>query len=54
MTNLPPETSNPPRWALFLLVAAAALLAGAGMAGWLDHGATIFLAMASDAWAYCF
>jgi cytochrome b len=43
-----------PRGALFVLVALVALLAGAGMAGWLDHGASIFLAMASDAWAYCF
>jgi hypothetical protein len=54
MAHSSPETPGLPRGALLALVAFAALLAGAGIAGWLDHGATIFLAMASDAWAYCF
>jgi hypothetical protein len=54
MTNTAPETPSLPRGTLLALVALAALLIGAGMAGWLDHGASIFLAMASDAWAYCF
>jgi hypothetical protein len=54
MNDTSPGTPTLPRGVLLALVAFAALLAGAGMAGWLDHGATIFLAMASDAWAYCF
>jgi cytochrome b len=52
--NTSPHALSLPRGALFVLVALLALLAGAGMAGWLDHGASIFLAAASDAWAYCF
>ncbi len=48
------EIPSLPRGALIALVALVALLTGAGMAGWLDHGAAIFLAVASDAWAYCF
>ncbi len=43
-----------PRAALVLAAFAAAALTGAAMAGWLNHGAEIFLSMASDAWAYCF
>jgi hypothetical protein len=43
-----------PRVALTLAALAGALIAGAAFAGWLDHGAQIFLTMASDAWAYCF
>jgi hypothetical protein len=43
-----------PRAALVLAALAAAMLTGAAFAGWLNHGAEIFLSMASDAWAYCF
>jgi hypothetical protein len=53
MANIP-QRIRPPRGTPLALIALAALLAGAGIAGWLDHGATIFVAMASDAWAYCF
>jgi hypothetical protein len=54
MTKISSQTPALPLAAIFALLALAALLAGAGMAGWLDHGASIFLAMASNAWAYCF
>jgi hypothetical protein len=54
MTEAPSHAPSLPRGASIALIAVMALLAGAGMAGWLDHGASIFLAMASDAWAYCF
>jgi hypothetical protein len=30
------------------------ILAGAAIAGWLDHGVEIFATMASSAWALCF
>jgi hypothetical protein len=48
------DTGRQPRAALLVAALTAALLAGAAFAGWLDHGAEIFLSMASDAWAYCF
>ena len=42
------------RLALPLAALATAALLGSAMAGWLNHGAEIFLSMASEAWAYCF
>jgi hypothetical protein len=54
MAETSPQIPTLPRGALLALVALVALLAGAGIAGWLDHGAAIFLAGASEAWAYCF
>lgn len=54
MTESSTDIPKLPRGAPFVLIALVALLAGAGMAGWLDRGAAIFFAMAADAWAYCF
>jgi hypothetical protein len=54
MKNFFDATGRQPRAALIATALAAALLTGAAMAGWLDHGAEIFLSMASEAWAYCF
>ena len=54
MINPLQRPSARPRVALALAALAAALLTGAALAGWLDHGAEIFQSMASDAWAYCF
>jgi hypothetical protein len=54
MTKISSQIPTPPLAAVLALLALASLLVGAGMAGWLDHGASIFLAMASNAWAYCF
>ncbi|MBZ0163144.1 MAG: hypothetical protein K8H74_10570 [Notoacmeibacter sp.] len=46
-------SGNGTGWPLAGLVAAAALL-GAGLAGWLDKGAAIFLAMAESGLSWCF
>jgi hypothetical protein len=54
MINPLQSASSRPRAGLVLAALAAAVLTGAALAGWLDHGAEIFVSMASDAWAYCF
>jgi hypothetical protein len=53
--NNPPENPPVPHWkALAAVSVIGALMLGAALAGWLDHGAEIFLTAAADAWAYCF
>jgi hypothetical protein len=53
--NNAPENLPVPLWrALAAAGVIGALILGAALAGWLDHGAEIFLSMASGAWAYCF
>jgi hypothetical protein len=54
MNNSPENLPVPHRKALVAAGVIGALLIGAALAGWLDHGAEIFLTAAADAWAYCF
>jgi hypothetical protein len=54
MKNATEATGRQPRAALIIASVIGALLLGAALAGWLDHGAEIFLTAAADAWAYCF
>jgi hypothetical protein len=50
-----PENIPIPHWkALIAASVIGALLLGVTLAGWLDHGAEIFLTAAAGAWAYCF
>jgi hypothetical protein len=53
--NNAPENLPVPLWkTLAAASVVGALILGAAVAGWLDHGAEIFLTAAADAWAYCF
>ncbi len=54
MLDTVPHKPSLPIKTLVAFGLAAAFLAGLALAGWLDHGAAIFLTMASSAWAYCF